>query len=576
MVSYRGVMRWSAAFIPTLRDAPADAEAASHKLLVRGGFIRQLHAGHYSLLPLGLRVHEKVAQVVREEIDAIGGQEFLLPAMHPASLWKQSGRWDVMGDEMFRLQDRGGADLALGMTHEEVFSHIATSLHSYKELPQLWYQIQMKFRDEPRPKSGLLRVREFAMKDSYSFDLDDEGLDKAFDAHHGAYTTIFNRLGLTAMPVQASSGAMGGSASVEFMVASPAGEDDVLVCGACDYRANVERGTSRLDPLDSSPSAEAAERFPTPGVRTIAELEDIDGGATAVNQIKTMVMVLDGEVVLALLRGDHQLNVQKLQDNSGAVEIRPATAEEALASLGANPGSLGAVGVTEYRVLCDLALQGRTGMVTGANEDDWHLREVSVERDISVDAWVDIREVQSGEACIDCGSVLEIVRCIEAGHIFKLGRKYAEAMGISVLDADGKSQIPTMGSYGIGIGGAVAAIAENHHDDAGLCWPFAVAPYHVLITILDLDDSEAMGLASAAEAAFTQAGLDVLVDDRAARPGVKFADAELIGVPYRLTIGGRSLGKGQVEFTPRQTGATENLDKATCVEAVLNIVLAPH
>ena len=574
MVSYRGVMRWSAAFIPTLRDAPADAEAASHKLLVRGGFIRQLHAGHYSLLPLGLRVHEKVAQVVREEIDAIGGQEFLLPAMHPASLWKQSGRWDVMGDEMFRLQDRGGADLALGMTHEEVFSHIATSLHSYKELPQLWYQIQMKFRDEPRPKSGLLRVREFAMKDSYSFDLDDEGLDRAFDAHHDAYTRIFNRLGLTAMAVQASSGAMGGSASVEFMVASPAGEDDVLVCGSCGYRANVERGTSRLDAVERSSSADAAERFPTPGVRTIAELEDIDGGASAVNQIKTMVMVLDGEVVLALLRGDHQLNLQKLQDTSGAVEIRPATAEETFTSLGANPGSLGAVGVTEFKVFSDLALDGRIGMVTGANEDDWHLREVSVERDISVDAWVDIREVQSGEACVDCGAVLEIVRCIEAGHIFKLGRKYAEAMGISVLDADGKAQVPTMGSYGIGIGRAVAAIAENHHDDAGLCWPLAVAPYHVLITILDLGDSEAMALANEAEAAFTQAGLDVLVDDRVARPGVKFADAELIGVPYRLTIGGRSLGKGQVEFTPRQTGATEMLDKTTCVETILEVVLA--
>ena len=574
MVSYRGVMRWSAAFIPTLRDAPADAEAASHKLLVRGGFIRQLHAGHYSLLPLGLRVHEKVAQVVREEIDAIGGQEFLLPAMHPASLWKQSGRWDVMGDEMFRLQDRGGADLALGMTHEEVFSHIATSLHSYKELPQLWYQIQMKFRDEPRPKSGLLRVREFAMKDSYSFDLDDEGLDRAFDAHHDAYTRIFNRLGLTAMAVQASSGAMGGSASVEFMVASPAGEDDVLVCGSCGYRANVERGTSRLDAVESSSSAEVAERFPTPGVRTIAELEDIDGGASAVNQIKTMVMVLDGEVVLALLRGDHQLNLQKLQDTSGAVEIRPATGEETFTSLGANPGSLGAVGVTEFKVFSDLALDGRIGMVTGANEDDWHLREVSVERDISVDAWVDIREVQSGEACVDCGAVLEIVRCIEAGHIFKLGRKYAEAMGISVLDVDGKAQVPTMGSYGIGIGRAVAAIAENHHDDAGLCWPLAVAPYHVLITILDLGDSEAMALANEAEAAFTQAGLDVLVDDRVARPGVKFADAELIGVPYRLTIGGRSLGKGQVEFTPRQTGATEMLDKTTCVETILEVVLA--
>ncbi len=574
MVSYRGVMRWSAAFIPTLRDAPADAEAASHKLLVRGGFIRQLHAGHYSLLPLGLRVHEKVAQVVREEIDAIGGQEFLLPAMHPASLWKQSGRWDVMGDEMFRLQDRGGADLALGMTHEEVFSHIATSLHSYKELPQLWYQIQMKFRDEPRPKSGLLRVREFAMKDSYSFDIDDEGLDRAFEAHHGAYIKIFDRLGLTAMPVQASSGAMGGSASVEFMVASPAGEDDVLVCGSCGYRANVERGTSRLDPVDSSPSDDVPERFATPGVRTIAELEDIDGGAVAVNQIKTMVMVLDGEVALALLRGDHQLNLQKLQDCSGAVEIRPATSEETFASLGAHPGSLGAVGVTGLRVLCDLALEGRTGMVTGANEDDWHLRGVSMGRDIAVDAWVDMREVQSGEACVDCGSVLEVVRCIEAGHIFKLGRKYAEAMGISVLDADGKAQIPTMGSYGIGIGRAVAAIAENHHDDAGLCWPLAVAPYHVLITILDLDDQEAAALANEAEIAFTRAGLDVLVDDRAARPGVKFADAELIGVPYRLTIGGRSLSKGQVEFTPRETGTTEMLERTSCIEVILDTLLA--
>jgi len=574
MMSYRGVMRWSAAFIPTLRDAPADAEAASHKLLVRGGFIRQLHAGHYSLLPLGLRVHEKVAQVVREEIDAIGGQEFLLPAMHPASLWKQTGRWDVMGDEMFRLQDRGGADLALGMTHEEVFSHIATSLHSYKELPQLWYQIQMKFRDEPRPKSGLLRVREFAMKDSYSFDIDDEGLDRAFEAHHGAYIKIFDRLGLTVMPVQASSGAMGGSASVEFMVASPAGEDDVLVCGSCGYRANVERGTSRLDPVDSSPSDDVPERFATPGVRTIAELEDIDGGAVAVNQIKTMVMVLDGEVALALLRGDHQLNLQKLQDCSGAVEIRPATSEETFASLGAHPGSLGAVGVTGLRVLCDLALEGRTGMVTGANEDDWHLRGVSMGRDIAVDAWVDMREVQSGEACVDCGSVLEVVRCIEAGHIFKLGRKYAEAMGISVLDADGKAQIPTMGSYGIGIGRAVAAIAENHHDDAGLCWPLAVAPYHVLITILDLDDQEAAALANEAEIAFTRAGLDVLVDDRAARPGVKFADAELIGVPYRLTIGGRSLSKGQVEFTPRETGTTEMLERTSCIEVILDTLLA--
>lgn len=573
-MSYRGAMRWSAAFIPTLRDAPADAEAASHQLLVRGGFIRQLHAGHYSLLPLGLRVHEKVAQIVREEIDAIGGQEFLLPAMHPASIWKQSGRWEVMGEEMFRLQDRGGADLALGMTHEEVFSYLGTELHSYKELPQLWYQIQMKFRDEPRPKSGLLRVREFAMKDSYSFDLDDDGLDAAFDAHYGAYIKIFNRLGLDAMPVQASSGAMGGSASIEFMVASPAGEDDVLVCQSCSYRANVERGTSRLSPVTDVTAGEGFERFPTPGIRTIAQLEGFEGGAEAVNQIKTLVMVLDGDLTLVLLRGDHQLNLQKLQDSSGAVDLRPATPEETFSALGAHPGSLGAVGVANLTILGDLALKDRTGMTTGANEDDWHLRGVSVGRDIHVGSWVDIREVQSGETCAECGGTLEVVRCIEAGHIFKLGRKYSTAMGISVLDSQGKAQTPTMGSYGIGIGRAVAAIAENHHDSAGLCWPLAVAPYHLLITVLDVDDPEAMALAQSVEGDFASAGFDVLVDDRDARPGVKFADSELIGIPYRLTIGSRSLSKGQVEFTPRASGETQMLDKDSCAKVALDAVLS--
>ncbi len=573
-MSYSVDMRWSSAFIPTLRDAPADAEAASHKLLVRAGFIRQLHAGHYSLLPLGLRVHEKVADIVREEMNAIGGQEFLLPAMHPASLWKQSGRWDVMGDDMFRLQDRSGADLALGMTHEEVFSYLATSLHSYRELPQLWYQIQMKFRDEQRPKSGLLRVREFAMKDSYSFDLEDAGLDIAFEAHHGAYLRIFERLGLAVMPVQASSGSMGGSASVEFMVASPAGEDDVLVCEACGYRANVERGTSRVEEIVDSGPETALERFPTPGVRSIADLTALDSEATALQQIKTMVMVLDGQVVLALLRGDHQLNFQKLQDSTGAIDLRPATAEETIDGLGASPGSLGAVGVEGLRVLADLSLRGRKNMFTGANEDDWHYRGVSLDADIPVEEWVDLREVESGEACIDCGAPLEIVRCIEAGHIFKLGRKYAEAMGISVLDAEGKSQVPTMGSYGIGIGRAVAAIAENHHDDAGLIWPMSVAPFHLLVTVLDVGDDEAMRLAAQVQTEFEAAGFDVLIDDREARPGVKFADAELIGVPYRLTIGSRSLAQGQVEFTPRGTGEMELLSSATCVEACLERILA--
>ncbi|HAE55452.1 MAG TPA: proline--tRNA ligase, partial [Acidimicrobiaceae bacterium] len=352
-------------------------------------------------------------------------------------------------------------------------------------------------------------------------------LDIAFEAHHGAYLRIFERLGLAVMPVQASSGSMGGSASVEFMVASPAGEDDVLVCEACGYRANVERGTSRVEEIVDSGPETALERFPTPGVRSIADLTALDSEATALQQIKTMVMVLDGQVVLALLRGDHQLNFQKLQDSTGAIDLRPATAEETIDALGASPGSLGAVGVEGLRVLADLSLRGRKNMFTGANEDDWHYRGVSLDTDISVEEWVDLREVESGEACIDCGAPLEIVRCIEAGHIFKLGRKYAEAMGISVLDAEGKSQVPTMGSYGIGIGRAVAAIAENHHDDAGLIWPMSVAPFHLLVTVLDVGDDEAMRLAAQVQTEFEAAGFDVLIDDREARPGVKFADAEL-------------------------------------------------
>jgi prolyl-tRNA synthetase len=569
-----GVMRWSSAFIPTLRDAPADAEAASHKLLVRGGFIRQLHSGHYSLLPLGLRVHDKVAQIVREEMDAIGGQEFLLPAMHPASLWKQSGRWDLMGEEMFRLQDRSGVELALGMTHEEIFSSIATVLNSYKELPQIWYQIQTKFRDEPRPKSGLLRVREFAMKDSYSFDLEDVGLDRAFQAHHDAYVKIFNRLSLNAMPVQASSGSMGGSASIEFMVPSPAGEDDVLRCVSCGYKANVERGTSELAVIVDETGPEEPERISTPGVRSIAALEEIEGGAVAENQIKTMVMVLDDEITLALLRGDHQLNLQKLQDYSGAVDIRPAEPAEVLTKLGASPGSLGAVGVKSLRVIADFALDGRTNMMTGANEDDWHLGGVSVHRDIQVDGWADLREVQAGEPCVECGEPLEIVRCIEAGHIFKLGRKYADAMGISVLDAEGQSRVPTMGSYGIGIGRAVAAVAENHHDDAGLIWPVSIAPYQILVTVLDIDNEDCMEVASQLEVSLREAGIDVLVDDRKARPGVKFADAELIGIPYRVTVGARGLAKGEVEFTPRSTGETTMVDRHALLETVLDALVA--
>ena len=564
-------MRWSKLFIPTLRDAPADAEAASHKLLVRGGFIRQLHAGHYSLLPLGLRVHNKVENIVRQGMEEIGAQEFLLPAMHPASIWQRSGRWESVGPEMFRLQDRKEADLALGMTHEEVFAEIAREITSYRSLPQIWYQIQWKFRDEPRPKSGLLRVREFAMKDSYSFDLDDAGLDRSFEIHREAYTHIFQRLSLDAIAVQASSGMMGGTGSVEFMVASPAGEDDIARCAGCGYAANVERATAALAPVDDGETSDELVRFPTPGVRTIAALETVEGGAPAQRQIKTMVMVLDGSMTLALVRGDHQLNLQKLADGTGAVDIRPAEPAETLERLGAHPGSLGAVGVKDLPIVADHSLRGRRNLATGANADGWHYSGVDIERDIAVDEWLDLREVSAGEPCVNCGRPLEVVRCIEAGHIFKLGRRYAEAMGAAVLDADGVERTITMGSYGIGIGRAMAAVAETHHDDRGLIWPVAVAPYETVITVASMRDDAAVAAAERLYGELQGLGVEVLLDDRDARAGVKFADAELVGIPWRITVG-RALAEGAVELTDRTNGETQRVgveDAAARVAALI-------
>jgi prolyl-tRNA synthetase len=566
------VMRWSKLFIPTLRDAPADAEAPSHALLVKGGFIRQLHAGHYSMLPLGWRVHQKVAGVVRSEMDGIGGQEFLLPTMHPAAIWKQSGRWDTMGEIMFRLKDRRDNDLALGITHEEIFATVAAELSSYRELPQLWYHIQTKFRDEARPKSGLLRVREFAMKDSYSFDVDWAGLDAAFEAHRAAYTRIFTRLGLAAFPVEASSGAMGGKDSVEFMVPCASGEDDVVRCPNCDYAGNIERATSALAHVEDAPPLPEPERFATPGVRTIAELEAFDGGAAADRQIKTLVMVLDGEVTLALVRGDHPLNLQKLIDATGAIQVRPAEPAETVAALGANPGSLGAVGVSGLRIVADEALRGRTNMTTGANEDDFHFRGVDIERDIMVSRWADLRQVGAGEACPKCGRGLELVRCVEAGHIFKLGTVYADTFGVHVTDHEGRQVPVVMGSYGIGIGRNMATVAEAHHDERGLIWPVSIAPYEVVLTAVSTDETT-MAVAEELYAGLRDRGLDVLLDDRDARAGVKFADAELIGVPYRVTLGPKALAAGEVELTDRATGTTERLATEALVGHLAPLIL---
>jgi len=569
-------MRWSQLHIPTLRDDPADADAASHRLLLRAGFIRQLMAGHYSLLPLGVRVRAKVMQIIREEMNNIGAQEFLLPSMQPAQLWEKTGRLEVMGEEMFRLRDRKGAEVVLGMTHEEIFANLALELASYRELPQFWYQFQTKFRDEPRPKSGLLRVREFTMKDSYSFDIDEAGLDASFEAHRGAYERIFSRLGIPAIAVEASSGNMGGTDSFEFMCPSPAGEDVVATCPNCGYAANLEKATSALPPIEDPPASElpaAPERLDTPGVRTIEDLATAYGLA-ADRQIKTLVQIIDGKPTLVLLRGDHPLSDQKLIDATGAVTVRPAQQEEIRAALGALPGSLGAVGVSEFPVIADLALHGRRGMSTGANVDDVHLTGVDVDRDIAVTQWADLREVTEGEPCPRCGMRLRFVRAIEVGHIFKLGRKYTTSLGVTVSMQDGSTVIPIMGSYGIGVERAMAAIAEVHHDDAGLAWPVQVAPAEVTVLLLSVRDPEAKAAAEVLYSSLLDAGVDAVIDDRDVRPGVKYADAELTGIPYRVTVGTRDLAEGIVEITKRANGEKERVPVGETVAWVRQAITA--
>jgi prolyl-tRNA synthetase len=548
-------MRWSTMYIPTLRDDPADAGAPSHRLLLRAGYIRQLMAGHYSLLPLAQRVRLKVIGIIREEMNRIGAQEILMPVMHPAEPWLRSGRWELMGEEMFRLKDRRGADLALGMTHEEIIATLATELESYRQLPQMWYQFQTKLRDEPRPKAGLMRTREFTMKDSYSFDLGPDELDRSFRLHRDAYIRAFERLGIPAIPVEASSGTMGGSDSTEFICLSPSGEDLIVLCPECGYAANIEKATSRLAAAEDGEGLPAPEPFPTPGVRTI---EDLATGydAPADRQIKTLVYFLDGVLTLVLLRGDHALHEQKLVDASGATSIRAAQPEEIREALGALPGSLGAVGVTAHPVIADEALRGRRGMYTGANADDTHLRGVDVDRDVSVGRWADLREVAAGELCVNCGHGLEIARGIEVGHIFKLGYKYTEAMDIRVSGPDGKPVRPIMGSYGIGVERAMAAAVEVHHDDKGIVWPVAIAPFEVVVVIAQQDDPAVAEAGERVYQALLDAGVEVIVDDRQVRAGVKFSDAELVGITFRVTVGKRGLSAGVAELTERATGTT--------------------
>lgn len=562
-------MRWSEVFIPTLREDPADAEVAGHRLMVRAGYIRQLTAGVYSLLPLAQRARLKVIQIIREEMNRIGAQEFLLPAMHPAELWKETGRWQVMGDNMFRLKDRKNAELVLGMTHEEVFTAIARhTLKSYRDLPQVWYQIQTKFRDEARPKSGLLRVREFTMKDAYSFDSDTAGLDRAFENQYRAYRSIFDRCGLQYAAVQASSGAMGGSESTEFMVRTDAGEDRIARCAACGYAANLEKASSRVVAIQDEDGPGAPEEFATPGVVTIEQLEHFPGGAPATRQIKTLAYVLgEGaqQLTLVLMRGDHPLNETKLADRTGVTQLRPAHPEEIREALGALPGSLGAVGVTPVshpriaQVIADETLRDRRNMTTGANRDGFHLRGVSMSRDIQPDLWADMRTVSAGEGCLQCGAALDVFKAMEIGHIFKLGTKYSVSMGATVLLADGSEAPIVMGSYGIGVERILVAAVELYHDDAGIVWPRSIAPFDVILTPINLKDRMVAETAEKLHAQLQSAGFDPLLDDRDERAGVKFNDADLIGMPYRITIGSKKAAQGIVELLDRKTRATRDV-----------------
>lgn len=580
-------MRWSQYFIPTLREDPADAEVISHRLLLRAGVVRQLSAGIYSYLPLGQRIALKVMQILREEMNAVGGQEFYLPALHPAEIWQESGRWSAIGDEMFRLKDRKGMDMCLGMTHEEVFTAIARNeLRSYKQLPQVWYQIQIKFRDEPRPKSGLMRLRTFIMKDAYTFDVDWEGLDKSFIDQREAYKRIFTRCGVQFSIVEASSGSMGGSESNEFVARTDAGEDFIASCTNCDYAANLEKATSRVPKIEDEAGPDAPEEFPTPGVRTIEDLARAPYLVVANRQIKTLVYfaTIDGELrpVLALLRGDHPLHEVKFADAIGATAVRPAHPEEIRELLGASAGSLGAVKAKETAratkqkliIVADQGLKDRRNMTTGANKDDHHLRGVNIERDIEVDQWSDLRTVESGEACPRCDSGrLEVFKAMEIGHIFKLGTKYSDSMGAHVLTADGKSVPIVMGSYGIGVERIITAAIEQNHDGDGIIWPKSITPFDAIVTITNIKDEKLREAGEKLYQDLRHAGLEVLLDDRDERAGVKFKDADLIGIPYRITVG-KKIADETVELFDRRAKQSEDVKLSHIVPRVQELALS--
>jgi prolyl-tRNA synthetase len=568
-------MKWTQTLIPTLREAPADAEIISHKLLLRAGLIRKLAGGVYTFLPLGLRSLRKIEQIIREEMNRAGAVEVLMPALQPPEIWEQSGRAETASNVLFKVKDSSNRQWFLSPTAEEVITTLAANeINSYRQLPKNFYQISVKFRDEIRPRFGLMRAKEFIMKDAYSFDTTDEGAMASYQKMYEAYQRIFARCGLKAFPVEADTGVIGGNYSHEFMVPAETGENEVAFCEACGYAANVEKATSGIPKTAARPVGAAIEKFATPGVVTIEALSKAPYSVPANRQIKTLIFIADSKPIIILIRGDDQLNETKLMAKTGAVAVRPATPEEILPLLGAKPGSLGAVVKVpaEVKVYADERLRGANDMTTGANEDGFHFKNVSIERDIKVTAWFDLRTVTAGEPCVKCGKSLKIRRAIEVGHVFKLGTKYSEKLNATFLAADGSRKPSVMGCYGIGVTRTLQAVIEQDNDKDGVIWPLSVAPYQVCITPLGVaPESATMQAAEKLYAELTAKGVEVILDDRDERAGVKFKDADLVGFPFRVSIGDKSLAKGEVEIKPR-TGQVQFVKTENAVETILALV----
>jgi prolyl-tRNA synthetase len=565
-------MRYSQYFIPTVKETPSDAEVISHQLMLRAGMIRKLAAGIYNYLPLGLRSIRKVEQIVREEMNKAGAIELLMPAVQPAELWQESGRWQQYGKELLRFKDRKDAEFCMGPTHEEVVTDlIRREVRSYRQMPLNLYQIQGKFRDEIRPRFGLMRGREFIMKDAYSFDVSEGAADGSYAKMYQAYRRIFERCGLRFRAVEADTGSIGGSFSHEFMVLADSGEDAIVSCSACEYAANMEKAEAHPTGAAEHADPRPLEQVATPGKRTIEEVAAfLNAQPSAL--VKTLILLADNEPVVALIRGDHELNEIKLKNLLGCTELEMADDEVVARVTGAPVGFAGPVGL-KVKIIADLAVQGLKNFVTGGNATDVHLKNVNLERDVTVAKFADIRNIVLGDSCPRCaGGTLEIWRGIEVGHVFKLGTKYSKALKATYLDADGKEQIIFMGCYGIGIGRTVAACIEQNHDDNGIIFPLPIAPFHCIISALNMKEEVVREAAEDIYGQLTAAGVEVLLDDRDERPGFKFKDADLIGIPLRIVVGSKNLVDGKVELKQRRSGEVELLPVAEAIAKVKDAV----